>query len=57
MNASLPELKLDDRQRIGYTFKCLGAGFWALRQKNFRDAIEAITLEVIIHLNVFLNVL
>ncbi|XP_071806736.1 ADP-ribosylarginine hydrolase Tri1-like [Asterias amurensis] len=45
MNASLPELKLDDRQRIGYTFKCLGAGFWALRQKNFREAIEAITLE------------
>ncbi|XP_022104915.1 uncharacterized protein LOC110986914 isoform X2 [Acanthaster planci] len=45
MNASLSELELDDRKKIGYTFKCLGAGFWALRQSSFRDAIEAITLE------------
>ncbi|XP_038067788.1 uncharacterized protein YegU-like [Patiria miniata] len=45
MNASLDELELADRKKIGYTFKCLGAGFWALRQKKFRDAIEAITLE------------
>ncbi|KAF8705340.1 ADP-ribosylglycohydrolase, partial [Rhizoctonia solani] len=29
---SLEELELDSRQHIGYTFKCLGAGTWALRK-------------------------
>ncbi|QRV73781.1 ADP-ribosylglycohydrolase [Ceratobasidium sp. AG-Ba] len=28
----LEDLQLDDRQKIGYTLKCLGAGIWALRQ-------------------------
>ncbi|CAE6436168.1 unnamed protein product [Rhizoctonia solani] len=28
----LEELELDSRQHIGYTFKCLGAGTWALRE-------------------------
>ncbi|CAE6441304.1 unnamed protein product [Rhizoctonia solani] len=28
----LEELELDNRQQIGYTFKCLGAGTWALRE-------------------------
>ena len=31
---------------IGYTFKCLGAGFWAFRQDDFRAAITKITMEV-----------
>ena len=38
-------LNLDDPDTIGYTFKCMGAGFWALRQDNFRDALEAIVFE------------
>ncbi|KAG8691531.1 hypothetical protein FRC08_010157 [Ceratobasidium sp. 394] len=29
---NLEQLKLDDRQAIGYTLKCLGAGTWALRK-------------------------
>ncbi|KAG8784702.1 hypothetical protein FRC12_018372 [Ceratobasidium sp. 428] len=29
---NLEWLKLDNRQEIGYTLKCLGAGTWALRQ-------------------------
>ncbi|CAE6413977.1 unnamed protein product [Rhizoctonia solani] len=29
---NLDELELDSRQHIGYTFKCLGAGTWALRE-------------------------
>ncbi|KAB5593910.1 ADP-ribosylglycohydrolase [Ceratobasidium theobromae] len=29
---SLEDMKLDDRQHIGYTYKCLGAGVWALRK-------------------------
>ena len=36
------ELKLDEKEKIGYTFKTLGAGFWALRQNHFRSALEAI---------------
>ncbi|XP_033106592.1 uncharacterized protein LOC117108617 isoform X2 [Anneissia japonica] len=42
---SLDELNLAEVGKIGYTYKCLGAGFWAFRQDNFRDAIEAITME------------
>ncbi|KDQ20018.1 hypothetical protein BOTBODRAFT_125553 [Botryobasidium botryosum FD-172 SS1] len=30
--SSLDELKLDELEAIGYTYKCLGAGVWALRQ-------------------------
>ena len=44
---SLDELKLDENGKIGYTYKCMGAGFWALRQDNFRAALEAIAYEVI----------
>ena len=43
---SLAKLELDAQRAIGYTFKCMGAGFWAFRQKNFREAIQAITMEV-----------
>lgn len=42
---SLDELKLDENGKIGYTYKCMGAGFWALRQDNFRAALEAIAYE------------
>jgi len=38
-------LQLDERNKIGYTFKTLGAGFWALKQATFRDAIETVTME------------
>lgn len=43
---SLDDLQLDEAGKIGYTYKCLGAGFWSLRQNDFRTAIEAITFEV-----------
>lgn len=42
---SLEKLKLDEDGKIGYTYKCMGAGFWALRQHDFRASIEAITYE------------
>ncbi|XP_035675986.1 uncharacterized protein LOC118415448 [Branchiostoma floridae] len=38
-------LQLDERDTIGYTYKALGAGFWALRQRGFRDAIVQIAME------------
>ncbi|KAL3868581.1 hypothetical protein ACJMK2_041382 [Sinanodonta woodiana] len=41
----LTDLKLDDVNIMGYTFKCLGAGFWALKQNHFRSAIQNITME------------
>lgn len=47
--SDLEKLQLDDDDKIGYTFKTLGAGFWALKQTSFREAIEAITMEVSIH--------
>lgn len=43
---SLDKLKLDSQEAIGYTLKCMGAGFWAFRQKDFREAIQAVTMEV-----------
>ncbi|XP_070558794.1 ADP-ribosyl-[dinitrogen reductase] glycohydrolase-like [Ptychodera flava] len=42
---NLSELKLAQPDNIGYTYKCLGAGFWALRQKDFREALTAIVKE------------
>ena len=42
---SLSELQLATGNAIGYTFKCLGAGFWALRQNDYRTALEAIVYE------------
>ncbi|CAH1782706.1 unnamed protein product [Owenia fusiformis] len=41
----LSALELDEAGKIGYTYKTLGAGFWALKQTNFRKAIQAITME------------
>ena len=43
---SLDDLNLDEAGKIGYTYKCLGAGFWSLRQNDFRAAIEAVAFEV-----------
>ena len=43
----LEKLKLGESSSIGYTLKCLGAGFWAFRQKDFREAIQKITMEVV----------
>ena len=45
----LSDLALDDRRTIGYTFKCLGAGLWALRTQSddpevFRSAINQLIL-------------
>ncbi len=42
----LASLKLDEQPYIGYTYKTMGAGFWALKQPSFREAIEAVTFEV-----------
>ncbi|XP_077977964.1 ADP-ribosylarginine hydrolase Tri1-like [Glandiceps talaboti] len=42
---NLRDLKLDEPGEIGYTYKCLGAGFWALRQKDYRGALTAIAKE------------
>ncbi|XP_064632971.1 ADP-ribosylarginine hydrolase Tri1-like [Lineus longissimus] len=42
---TLRALNLTEEKKIGYTFKCLGCGFWALRQRNFRQAIQAILME------------
>lgn len=38
----LSNLKLCESNTIGYTFKCVGAGFWALKQTDFRYALEQI---------------
>ena len=43
---NINDLKLDDTKKIGYVYKCLGAGFWALKQNNFRKALQKITMEV-----------
>ena len=45
----LKDLKLDDSEKIGYTYKTMGAGFWALKQNNFRKALTEIVMEVIIY--------
>ncbi len=44
----LSELKLDDKDSIGYTYKTMGAGFWAVKQDDFRTAIQAVLMEVTI---------
>ena len=43
---SLDDLRLDESDKIGYTYKCMAAGFWALRQNDFGTALEAISYEV-----------
>lgn len=46
--SDLKQLKLDESGKIGYTFKTLGSGFWALKQNDFRKAITKIVLQVYI---------
>ncbi|KAJ1306510.1 hypothetical protein OPQ81_007512 [Rhizoctonia solani] len=51
----LEELELDSRQHIGYTFKCLGAGTWALREalgtseSNTTSLFERCITEITMH--------
>lgn len=46
MECSLKDMKLDDRQTIGYTFKALGAGFYGLRKGvDFRQTITEVIME------------
>ena len=42
----IDDLKLSDAGKIGYTLKAMGAGFWGLRQKDFRKALTVLTMEV-----------
>ncbi|XP_066283565.1 ADP-ribosyl-[dinitrogen reductase] glycohydrolase-like isoform X2 [Branchiostoma lanceolatum] len=41
----LSYLKLDERRKIGYTYKTMGAGFWSLRQNDFRKALTELIME------------
>jgi len=41
----IKELQLDDRPSIGYTFKTMGSGFYALRENNFARALMRVTWE------------
>ncbi len=43
---SLKDLKLDEAGKMSHTYKTLGAGFWALKQKDFKTAIRDIVMEV-----------
>lgn len=46
MDCSLKDMKLDERNSIGYTFKALGAGFYGLRKgTDFRTAISQVIME------------
>ncbi|XP_077985141.1 uncharacterized protein LOC144439775 isoform X2 [Glandiceps talaboti] len=46
MNISdIKELELDEHDKIGYTYKCLGAAFWAFKQDDFEKALTAIVRE------------
>ncbi|XP_071082757.1 ADP-ribosyl-[dinitrogen reductase] glycohydrolase-like [Haliotis cracherodii] len=42
---NIRNLRLSESGKIGYTYKCLGAGFWALKQKDFRKALQKIVME------------
>jgi len=41
----IKELKLAEYPIIGYTYKCMGAGFWALKQDNFQKAMIKVVME------------
>ena len=43
---NLCDLQLDERDKIGYTYKCMGSGIWSLKQKDFRTSLEAVAYEV-----------
>ncbi|KAK3596753.1 hypothetical protein CHS0354_038752 [Potamilus streckersoni] len=40
----LLQLKLDEEDKMGYTYKCMGAGFWALKQDDFQKALTDIVM-------------
>ena len=42
----IKELKLAEYPTIGFTYKCMGAGFWALKQDNFQKAMIKVVMEV-----------
>lgn len=42
---NLKKLELCSAGKIGYTLKALGAGFWALRQNDFRSAMTELVME------------
>ncbi|CAL1529105.1 unnamed protein product [Lymnaea stagnalis] len=44
-STSLKDLKLGDVGNMSFTYKAVGAGFWALKQKDFRTAIQDIVME------------
>ncbi|GFR87273.1 adenylosuccinate lyase [Elysia marginata] len=35
----LKTLKLDEQDKIGFTYKCMGSAFWAFKQKDFQKAL------------------
>lgn len=41
----IKDLALDEKGKIGYTYKTLGAGFWALKQDDFRQAIQTVVMQ------------
>lgn len=41
----IKDLKLCEGGKIGYTYKCMGAGFWALKQENFTKAMIKLVME------------
>ena len=43
---NLKDLKLEEHNKIGYTLKALGAGFWALQQSDFRKALTELVMDV-----------
>ena len=42
----LKQLQLCEAAKIGYTYKCMGAGFWALKQKDFQKAMIKVVMAV-----------
>lgn len=42
---NIKDLKLDEEGKIGYTYKSMGSGFWALKQDNFRKAVTKIMMQ------------
>ena len=43
---NVKDLELAEPGKIGYTYKSMGSGFWALKQDDFRKAIQKITMQV-----------
>ena len=46
LSPSLADMKLDDKDSIGYTIKCVGAGFYGIRSgKDFMTALRDVIME------------